>query len=221
MFRSLILAIVVLIAPTVLRVLEPVRVSPNEMYQSGYCAELVRSGFTSTDYKTDELIKLIAAALIMGGDYLDYVDLGVTDARRTLLAQSQQGALTGRLPSPSLRDGGWTNQSISEELTKCGRQLTEIIVSYDWFVCGFGREPDHPLIYPTLTELDLLLESTMVEMVPSFAKYIGALELGKEYSLLLGPPISIDELKERATAFREAEKAKNETWFAKLAGWLQ
>lgn len=157
----------------------------------------------------------------MGGDHLDYVGIGVTDARRTVLAQSQQGARKGRSPSQSPPDGGWTNQSISEELRQCGSQLTEAIVSYEWYVCGFGREPDHPLIYPTLTELDLLLESTMVEMVPSFAKYIGALELSKEYSLMLGPPISIDELKERATAFRDAEKAKNETWFAKLAGWLQ
>ena len=117
-------------------------VKPQDVYRAAYCAELNRlSGFPEyeqvsetvtekespfegmiltinrepeiPDVRNDPISKL-AAKLITGGDNLEYVDIGIEDARRDI------------------------NSGSNSELTKCSIDLEKILSNYNWMPCGYG-----------------------------------------------------------------------------------
>lgn len=117
-------------------------VQPQDVYRAAYCAELNRlSGFreyeqvskTVTEKESPfegmilsinlepdipkvrkDSISVLAAKLITGGDNLEFVDIGIEDARRDI------------------------NSISSSELTQCSIDLVKILENYEWMPCGYG-----------------------------------------------------------------------------------
>ena len=118
-------------------------VKPQDVYRAAYCAEINRlSGFpeyeqvskTVTEKESpfegmilsinlepdmpevrEDPISELAAKLITGGDNLEFVDLGIEDARREI------------------------NSISNSELTQCNIDLKKILDDYEWMPCGYGQ----------------------------------------------------------------------------------
>ena len=73
--------------------------------------------------KHENPISDFAYRLITGGDNLDFVDIGINDAKREYLNSSS----------------AQTKQKLSESIQVCADKLAEIIQSYEWMPCGYGR----------------------------------------------------------------------------------
>ena len=117
-------------------------VKPQDVYRAAYCAEINRlSGFpeyeqvskTVTEKESpfegmilsinlepdmpevrEDPISKLAAKLITGGDNLEYVDIGIEDARRDF------------------------NSISSRKLTQCNIDLVKIMANYEWMPCSYG-----------------------------------------------------------------------------------
>lgn len=117
-------------------------VQPQDVYRAAYCAEINRlSGFpeyeqVSQDVTGKEIlyegriltinlepdvpkvrkdpISVLAAKLITGGDNLEFVDVGIKDARRDF------------------------NSISSGKLTQCNIDLVKIMADYEWMPCSYG-----------------------------------------------------------------------------------
>jgi len=137
-------------------------VQPQDVYRAAYCAELNRlSGFreyeqvskTVTEKESpfegmilsinlepempevrEDPISRLAAKLITGGDNLEYVKVGMEDARRNIKSVS------------------------SSELTKCNIDLKKILNDYEWMPCGYGtlRQRNKWRTKILLSKLDLV-----------------------------------------------------------------
>lgn len=118
-------------------------VQPQDVYRAAYCAEINRlSGFPDYEQVSESLrekespfegmilrinlepdmpeiredpISKLAAKLITGGDNLEYVDIGIEDAR------------------------GEINFISSSELNQCNYDLVKILENYEWMPCGYGN----------------------------------------------------------------------------------
>jgi len=119
-------------------------VQPQDVYRAAYCAEINRiSGFpeyeqvseTVTEKESpfegmilsinlepempevrEDPISKLATQLITGGDNLEFVHIGIEDARREM-----------------------NSVSISE-LTQCNIDLMKILANYEWMSCGYGQK---------------------------------------------------------------------------------
>ena len=117
-------------------------VKPQDVYRAAYCAELNRlSGFpeyeqvseTVTEKESpfegmilsinlepempevrEDPISKLAAKIITAGDNLEFVEIGIEDARRDI------------------------NSISSSELSQCNIDLAEILDNYEWMPCGYG-----------------------------------------------------------------------------------
>ena len=137
-------------------------VKSQDVYRAAYCAELNRlSGFpeyeqvskTVTEKESpfegmflsinlepdipevrEDPISRLAAKLITGGDNLEYVKVGMEDARRNIKSVS------------------------SSELTKCNIDLKKILNDYEWMPCGYGtlRQRNKWRTKILLSKLDLV-----------------------------------------------------------------
>lgn len=118
-------------------------VKSQDVYRAAYCAELNRlSGFPEYEQVQQEVtdeerplkgttltinlepnipeirkdpISKLAAKLITGGDNLEFVDIGIEDARRDI------------------------NSISSSEFTQCNIDLKKMMGDYEWMPCGYGR----------------------------------------------------------------------------------
>ena len=143
--RNLIMSVAVMLChvPPVLAT-QALTIKPEDVYQAGYCAELSRLvqhqniGYAKPTLSNGEVsiaigyyqtnvhsnpISDVAYKLISGGDNLDFVELGIEDARQQYL----------ELMNIS---GG---QDLSSAIQVCADKLAEIIQSYEWMACGYGR----------------------------------------------------------------------------------
>jgi len=212
MYKPILLILLSTLIPSASQAVTPTQIFPRQMYLAGYCFELARTELKSSDRKRDETIRLIAAELIMGGDNLEYLEIGITDARRKVLGQSWPTlSIDPNFPS--------SNLTVSEELTNCRGELTDLIISFEWPLCGHGTNRDNPSILPMLTKLGLSTEAQMAELVV-LPRYIKSIERDVEPDLLTGPPIELTELKAKAEQLIEADRARNETWLVKLTNWF-
>ena len=117
-------------------------VQPQDVYRAAYCAEINRiSGFPEYEQVKQEVteegrpfkgvtltvnlepdipkvrkdpISVLAAKLVTGGDNLEFVDVGIEDARRNI------------------------NSISSSELSQCNVDLERILSYYKWIPCGYG-----------------------------------------------------------------------------------
>ena len=106
-------------APSTSFAITALEVKPQDVYRAAYCAELNRlSGFLDSD--TTDPISLLAINLISSGDNLEFVEIAISDAKRKFLTTQQKSGL-------------------SSELQSCTTELQEILDSYTWMACGFGR----------------------------------------------------------------------------------
>ena len=118
-------------------------VKSQDVYRAAYCAEINRlSGFpeyeqvskTVTEKESpfegmilsinlephmpevrEDPISKLAAKLITGGDNLEFVEVGIEDARRDI------------------------NSVSGSELTQCNIDLAKILENYEWMPCGYGN----------------------------------------------------------------------------------
>ena len=118
-------------------------VQPQDIYRAAYCAEINRlSGFPDYKHVRKEItnneapfngmsltinlepeiskirkdpISELAAKLITGGDNLEFVKIGIEDARRDI------------------------NSVSGSELTQCNIDLVKILENYEWMPCGYGN----------------------------------------------------------------------------------
>ena len=136
-------------------------VQPQDVYRAAYCAEMNRlSGFPvyeqveqkiaeearpfkgmvpTINLETDisqirkDPISKLAAKLITGGDNLEFVEIGIEDARRDI------------------------NSVSSSELTQCSIDLMKILANYEWMSCGYGQKRliNHHDTYSFLKRLNI------------------------------------------------------------------
>ena len=118
-------------------------VKPQDVYRAAYCAEINRlSGFPEYEQVKQEItnearpfkgitltinlepdmpevredpISKLATKLITGGDNLEFVDIGIEDARRDI------------------------NFLSNSELNQCHIDLVKILENYEWMPCGYGK----------------------------------------------------------------------------------
>ena len=116
-------------------------IKPKSVHQAAYCAEFLRLNRSNTNDQVGEEITKAAAAIIGGGDNIEFAQLGIEDARRKVLS----GSLTSV-------DG------ITVELQECANSLTEDLKLNGWFICGYGQHssPDAD-VKRYLIELELPL----------------------------------------------------------------
>jgi hypothetical protein len=143
--RNLIMSVVVMLCHvTPVLATQALTIKPEDVYQAGYCAELSRlvqhknigsaeptlgndevsiaTGYYQTNVHSNP-ISDVAYKLISGGDNLDFVELGIEDARQNYL----------ELMNIS---GG---QGLSSVIQVCADMLTKTIQEYEWMPCGYGR----------------------------------------------------------------------------------
>ena len=141
-FKLMILTIFISTLPISAHAVTALEVKSQDVYRAAYCAELNRlsgfpeyeqvgleiteearpfKGITLTvnlepnipEVRKDPISKL-AAKLITGGDNLEFVDIGIEDARRDI------------------------NSISSSALTQCHVDLKKILHDYQWMPCGYG-----------------------------------------------------------------------------------
>ena len=69
----------------------PKLVEPQSIYQSAYCAELLRIDRAYANNELSEKITYAASEIIHKGDNIEFAQLGIEDARRKVLARARQG----------------------------------------------------------------------------------------------------------------------------------
>ena len=99
-------------------------IKPKSVYQAAYCAELLRLNRLIANDEVSEKITKAAAAIIGGGDNIEFAQLGIEDARRKVLA------------------GVVLDQESADEITtnlqECANSLTEDLRGGNPS-CGSGR----------------------------------------------------------------------------------
>ena len=124
--------------------MQALEVKPQDIYQAAYCSELNRLAkypnvqSTLLDQRShvgrltigysqksqhDNSISDFAYRLITGGDNLDFVEIGINDAKREYLNSTS----------------AQTKQKLINSIQVCADKLAEIIQSYEWMPCGYGR----------------------------------------------------------------------------------
>lgn len=94
-------------------------VKPQDIYRAAYCAELNRLS-AIPDSDAIDPISQYAINLISSGDNLEFVEIAISDAKKKFVSTQQKSEL-------------------SSELESCTTELKEILDSYTWMACGFGR----------------------------------------------------------------------------------
>ena len=145
--------------------MQALEVKPQDIYQAAYCSALNRLaeypkvqtpmlnqrghkyGLTieySQRSKHENPISDFAYRLITGGDNLDFVEIGINDAKREYLNFTS----------------AQTKQKLSESIQFCADKLAEIIQSYEWMPCGYGRNrySGSVEIKPYLQRLEIFIE---------------------------------------------------------------
>ena len=141
--------------PISARAATALEVQPQDVYRAAYCAEINRlSGFPDYEQVSEALrekespfegmilrmnlepdmpevredpISKLAAKLITGGDNLEFVEVGIEDARRDI------------------------NSVSGSELTQCNIDLVKILDNYEWMLCGYGtKRVEHKSAYMAL-----------------------------------------------------------------------
>ena len=97
-------------------------IKPKSVHQAAYCAEFLRLNRSSINDKVGEEITNAAAAIIGGGDSIEFAQLGIEDARRKVLSGNLIGV-----------------DEITVELQECANSLTEDLKLNGWFICGYGQ----------------------------------------------------------------------------------
>jgi len=140
--KLMILVALIFALPISAHAVTALEVKPQDVYRAAYCAELNRlSGFpeyeqvseTVTEKESpfegmilsinlepempevrEDPISKLAAQLITGGDNLEFIDVGIEDAKRDMKFIS------------------------SSELSQCNVDLERILSYYKWIPCGYG-----------------------------------------------------------------------------------
>lgn len=119
--------------------MQALTVKPEDVYRAAYCAELNRlAEYPKISYpkpearlairhskpaKHENPISDAAYKLITGGDNLEFVDIGIADAKRENLKLRE---------TPTIE---WSSFIMQE----CADKLATIIQRYEWMPCGYGR----------------------------------------------------------------------------------
>ena len=97
-------------------------IKPKSVHQAAYCAELLRLNRSNANDDVDEEITNAAAAIIGGGDSIEFAQLGIEDAHRKVLSGSLMSV-----------------DEIAAELQNCANLLAEDLKLNGWFICGYGQ----------------------------------------------------------------------------------
>lgn len=126
-FKKLSPLVLAIIIPNSLLAMLSLEVKPKDVYQAAYCAELNRllkfPKALNSEGNTKDLISINAAHLILGGDNLDFVNLGIEDAKREYLKATSKVE----------------HINFDDTLETCAKDLNQIVDDYSIFACGFGR----------------------------------------------------------------------------------
>ena len=140
--------------------MQALTVKPEDVYRAAYCAELNRlAQYPKVSHPKPEArlairhskpsqhenpISDAAYTLITGGDNLEFVDIGIADAKREYLKLRE---------TPTVK---WSSSTMQE----CADKLATIIQRYEWMPCGYGRNRrgDITEINPYLQRLEIYIE---------------------------------------------------------------
>jgi hypothetical protein len=140
--------------------MQALTVKSEDVYRAAFCAELNRlAQYPKVSYQKPEArlairhskpsqhenpISDAAYKLITGGDNLEFVDIGIADAKREYLKLRE---------TPTVK---WS----SSTMQKCADKLATIIQRYEWMPCGYGRNRrgDITEINPYLQRLEIYIE---------------------------------------------------------------
>ena len=133
--------------PTDAHAVTATEIEAQDVYQAGYCSELLRLGRGAVPREPSEIIQSHSKNLIEGGDNLEFVAIGEDDARRDYLKLI--GVEGGRFTEDT------SSTALIDRLMSCKDTLQEIVSGYRAFSCGYGTKRNNG---PALEALLRLLE---------------------------------------------------------------